>query len=93
MYETILFISGRHAHITRQGAQWYIADLGSTNKTYVNGAKLAPNTPVPLKTNDVLALANITFTAHDRGPIGFKKSLDGYGMWVNTPQINKRYAL
>ncbi|MDR1575594.1 MAG: FHA domain-containing protein [Treponema sp.] len=58
-------ISGRHAQIARQGAQWRIADLGSTNKTYVNGAKLEPNTPVQIKKNDVLNLANITFTVEE----------------------------
>jgi hypothetical protein len=58
-------ISGRHAQIARQGAQWRIADLGSTNKTYVNGAKLEPNTPVQIKKNDVLTLANIIFTVEE----------------------------
>jgi pSer/pThr/pTyr-binding forkhead associated (FHA) protein len=58
-------ISGRHARIERQGARWRIADLGSTNKTYVNGAKLEPNTPVQIKKNDVLVLANITFTVEE----------------------------
>jgi hypothetical protein len=58
-------ISGRHAHITRQGAQWRIADLGSTNKTYVNGAILEPNTPVHIKKNDVVMFANITFTVEE----------------------------
>jgi pSer/pThr/pTyr-binding forkhead associated (FHA) protein len=58
-------ISGRHAHITRQGAQWRIADLGSTNKTYVNNVKLEPNTPVHIKKNDVVILANIMFTVEE----------------------------
>ena len=58
-------ISGRHAQITRQGAQWRIADLGSTNKTYVNGAKLEPNTPVQIKKNDVLIFANIVLTVEE----------------------------
>jgi hypothetical protein len=58
-------ISGRHAQITRQGAQWRIADLGSTNKTYVNNIKLEPNTPVQIKKNDVLILANIMFTVEE----------------------------
>ena len=58
-------ISGRHAQITRQGAQWRIADLGSTNKTYVNGAKLEPHMPVHIKKNDVVMLANITLTVEE----------------------------
>jgi hypothetical protein len=59
-------ISGRHAQIARQGAEWRIADLGSTNKTYVNGTKLEPNRPVQIKKNDVLILANIMFTVEER---------------------------
>lgn len=62
---TFPVISGRHAQIARRGEEWRIADLGSTNKTYVNGAKLEPNTPVQLKKNDVLTLANITFTVEE----------------------------
>jgi hypothetical protein len=58
-------ISGRHAQIALQGTQWRIADLGSTNKTYVNGSQLEPNTPVQIKKNDVLTLANIMFTVEE----------------------------
>jgi len=55
-------ISSNHAKITRVNDEWFITDLNSTNKTYVNGAKLEPNVPVKIKQNDVVMLANVTFT-------------------------------
>ena len=33
-------VSRRHCELTRQGSQVVIADLGSTNGTYVNGARI-----------------------------------------------------
>jgi len=55
-------ISSNHAKVTRTNNEWFITDLNSTNKTYVNGAKLEPNVPVKIKQNDVVMLANVTFT-------------------------------
>jgi len=55
-------ISSNHAKVTRANNEWFITDLNSTNKTYVNGAKLEPNVPVKIKQNDVVMLANVTFT-------------------------------
>jgi hypothetical protein len=58
-------ISSNHARVTRQGGGWLITDLKSTNKTYVNGAKLEPDIPVTIKNNDVVVLANVTFTVSE----------------------------
>jgi hypothetical protein len=55
-------ISSRHAGITRENNEWFITDLGSTNGSYVNGVKLQPNVPVKIKQDDVIVLANVTFT-------------------------------
>jgi len=55
-------ISSNHAKITRNNNEWFITDLNSTNKTYVNGVKLEPNVPVKIKQDDVVILANVTFT-------------------------------
>ena len=35
-----LDVSGRHAAVFRQGGRWMVRDLGSTNGTWVNGARL-----------------------------------------------------
>jgi predicted component of type VI protein secretion system len=58
-------ISSNHAKITRGNNEWFITDLKSTNKTFVNGAKLEPNTPVKIKQDDVVILANVTFTVRE----------------------------
>ena len=41
-------VSGNHCAIVREGDQFYIVDLESTNGTYVNRAKLKAGTKVPL---------------------------------------------
>jgi len=55
-------ISSTHAKVTRNNNEWFITDMKSTNKTYVNGVKLEPNIPAKIKQDDVVILANITFT-------------------------------
>ena len=41
------FASTRHARIAQQGDEWYVEDLGSTNGTYLDQAKVAGPTRVP----------------------------------------------
>jgi hypothetical protein len=55
------FISGTHAKISNQNGQWFITDQQSKNKTFVNSAEAAPFTPVPLKNNDIVQMANFKF--------------------------------
>jgi predicted RNA-binding Zn-ribbon protein involved in translation (DUF1610 family) len=58
-------ISGTHAGITCENGAWHITDQKSTNKTYVGGALAPPGVPVPLKNNDVVQLANVTFIVRE----------------------------
>ncbi len=51
------FISRIHCRVERNGDSWKIVDLNSTNGTYVNHTKIAPNIPYPLKQNDVIAIS------------------------------------
>ena len=55
-------ISSTHAKVTRNNNEWFVTDLKSTNKTYVNGQKLEPNVPAKIKQDDVVMLADVTFT-------------------------------
>jgi uncharacterized OB-fold protein len=41
-------VSRRHARIFRQGGQYFLEDLHSTNYTKLDGQKLAPRSPQPL---------------------------------------------
>jgi hypothetical protein len=42
------YASTRHARLTLQGEEWYVEDLGSTNGTYLDRAKVDGPTRVPL---------------------------------------------
>lgn len=42
------YASTRHARIALQGEEWYVEDLGSTNGTYLDRAKVTGPTRVPM---------------------------------------------
>jgi hypothetical protein len=42
------YASARHARLVPRAGQWLIEDLGSTNGTYLDRAKVTGPTPVPL---------------------------------------------
>ena len=52
-------VSCRHATIRRQDQQLVIADLGSTNGTFVNGRRLPPHEPCALYDGDEIRLGNL----------------------------------
>jgi hypothetical protein len=42
------YASARHARLLPRDGQWFVEDLGSTNGTYLDRAKVTGPTPVPL---------------------------------------------
>ncbi len=54
-------ISRVHAKIKVRAGRCYIADLGSTNCTYVNGTKLSPNQEVILSKGDTIKVSDEEF--------------------------------
>ena len=48
------YASEQHARIFRQGDGWVVADMGSTNGTYLNQGKVT--SPAPLKPGDQLGI-------------------------------------
>lgn len=51
-------ISRTHAKITCDGMDYYITDLGSANKTILNGANIVPNAAYPLSEGAVLSFGD-----------------------------------
>jgi uncharacterized protein involved in exopolysaccharide biosynthesis len=54
-------ISGKHAKIAVQADGNYLIDLGSTNGTYLNGARIGANQPKLLSFNDSVQVAETVF--------------------------------
>lgn len=54
-------VSRSHAEIKHIGRNYYIVDLNSTNKTYVNGSVIVPNTDVQIHNGDEVMLADEKF--------------------------------
>ena len=42
------YASSRHARLTQQGQEYFLEDLGSTNGTYLDRARVTTPTPVPI---------------------------------------------
>ncbi|MGC8875045.1 MAG: FHA domain-containing protein [Chloroflexia bacterium] len=52
------FLSANHALLTWRDNHWWLEDLGSTNGTFVNGARIAR--PVPVAPGDRITLGRVT---------------------------------
>ena len=55
-------VSRRHAKLTIEAGLVFIEDLDSTNFTFVNRQKLAPNTPTALSNGDEVRLGKLVMT-------------------------------
>ncbi len=62
-------VSKSHAKLSIAGLEVTITDLGSTNKTVVNGAFLEPLVPRRLKNNDQIKTGNVIFKFLEQGNI------------------------
>ena len=56
------YVSGRHGDISSVPGGWAITDLGSTNGTFLNGQRIDPMRPYPLKKGDRVRIATLDFT-------------------------------
>lgn len=61
LFQSNRYVSGRHAQLHFDKMRgWTIIDKNSSNGTFVNGKKLAPETPMVLANGDTLAIANVS---------------------------------
>jgi pSer/pThr/pTyr-binding forkhead associated (FHA) protein len=53
-------VSREHAAVTLQDGRWYLEDRGSFNGTYLNGTRVLPGTPLPLRHADRISIGTET---------------------------------
>jgi hypothetical protein len=58
-------VSRQHARISRANGQWMITDLNSTNYTRVDGNKLDPSLPAPLRDGTRILFGRVAATFHE----------------------------
>lgn len=58
-------VSRKHAQIVRSGNQFFIEDLKSRNKTFVNSKEVLPPARQPLKPDDRIKICDFLFRFHD----------------------------
>lgn len=54
-------VSRKHCQILKRGTDYYVEDLGSTNGTYIDGAKLEPNDPGLISDGQKLLISDERF--------------------------------
>ena len=59
-------ISRKHGKFVKQGRDWYIVDLGSTNGTLVNDVELKMNVPMKFQAGDVIDIGTYIFDVIER---------------------------
>jgi pSer/pThr/pTyr-binding forkhead associated (FHA) protein len=70
-------VSREHARIVPSGGQYFVEDLQSRNKTYVNNKVVEGRYPTPLKNGDNIKICDFLFSFHDenaKGPFPTKKA-------------------
>lgn len=61
LFQSNRYVSGRHAQLHYDHDQgWTVIDKNSSNGTFVNGSRLAPETPIAISNGDTLTLANLS---------------------------------
>ena len=62
-------LSKSHFQILKEGELFYILDLKSTNKTYLDDSEIEPYKKIPLKNNSYIKASSLIFKFLDKGNI------------------------
>jgi phosphoserine phosphatase RsbU/P len=62
-------VSRQHAQVVRSQGNYYLEDLGSRNKTYLNNQELTPRTQVSLTDNDKIKICDYVCSFHLNLPL------------------------
>ena len=66
-YDTSRSVSRRHAKVTLRGDALFVSEeVGALNGTFLNGKRLTPGKPEPIRTGDTLALGMVTLRFRGR---------------------------
>src|SRR5262245_30702362 len=68
-------VSGKHCELIFHEGYWYIRDLGSTNGTKVNGARIIALQKKVLRSGDEITIARRRYTINYTHPVG-QRALD-----------------
>jgi pSer/pThr/pTyr-binding forkhead associated (FHA) protein len=55
------FVSGRHAKLSWDGANWWLTDLGSSNGSFVNGRQCPPDEKVYVPIGGTIQIGDVIF--------------------------------
>lgn len=56
---TDISVSKLHAELRQEGDVWLLTDLGSTNGTFIDGQRLAPNLPAQIPSGSIVRMGNM----------------------------------
>ena len=84
--------STRHVEIRWSDQGYSIVDLGSTNGTFVNEQRIAPNAPLLLKANDSVRIGDTRFTYEVSGTVQVGSTVRDQPMQQNVPGYNPTMA-
>ena len=77
-------VSREHATVTLRDARWYVEDRASFNGTYLNGTRVVPGTPVPLRHADRISIGPETLIFSSPGQLQDPDTTEPLGELAGT---------
>ncbi len=109
LYLEDALVSRRHARLEARPDGFWLADLGSANRTYLSGKAVEPNTPVFLGAGHLVQIGPYQLEVMgvsvsqppDAGPVGPESLSSGYvirfrmgeGAWIETPVAGEELVI